>query len=79
MLETISFIASKPDAPTMLYTTHHAEEILPVFQHTLLLKNGSVFDQGKTKEMMTSDLLSSFFECAVDVMWRNGRPHLSKL
>ncbi len=79
VLETISFIASKPDAPTMLYTTHHAEEILPVFQHTLLLKDGSVFDQGKTKEMMTSDLLSSFFECSVDVMWRNGRPHLSKL
>lgn len=79
VLETISFIAAKPDAPTLLYTTHHAEEILPVFQHTLLLKDGAVFDQGETKEMMTSGLLSSFFECPVDVMWRNGRPHLSKL
>ncbi|CAM5294617.1 hypothetical protein BSAF29S_02302 [Bacillus safensis subsp. safensis] len=78
VLETISFIAAKPDAPTLLYTTHHAEEILPVFQHTLLLKDGSVFDQGETKEMMTSGLLF-FFECPVDVMWRNGRPHLSKL
>ncbi|MFS3913255.1 ABC transporter ATP-binding protein [Bacillus australimaris] len=79
VLETISFIAAKPDAPTLLYTTHHAEEILPVFQHTLLLKDGSVFHQGETKEMMTSDMLSSFFECSVEVMWRNGRPHLSKL
>ncbi|MFS0654188.1 ABC transporter ATP-binding protein [Bacillus sp. 179-C3.3 HS] len=79
VLETISMIASKPDTPTLLYTTHHAEEILPIFQHTLLLKEGEVFLKGKTKQMMTSSTLSSFFGCSVEVMWRNGRPHLSKL
>lgn len=79
VLETISWIASKPDAPTLLYTTHHAEEILPVFQHTLLLNEGTVFHKGETNQVMTSDMLSSFFDCPVDVMWRNGRPHLSKL
>ncbi|MFJ5963478.1 ABC transporter ATP-binding protein [Bacillus sp. NPDC093026] len=79
VLETISSIASKPDAPTLLYTTHHAEEILPIFQHTLLLQEGTVFAKGDTKQILTSEMLSSFFNCQVEVMWRNGRPHLSKL
>ncbi|MDM5297845.1 ABC transporter ATP-binding protein [Bacillus pumilus] len=79
VLDMISMIASKPDAPTLLYTTHHAEDISPVFQHTLLLKEGTVFCKGETKQMMTSDTLTSFFNCPVEVMWRNERPHLIKL
>ncbi|MGE6631313.1 ABC transporter ATP-binding protein [Bacillus sp. NPDC077027] len=78
VLESIELIASQPNAPTLLYTTHHAEEILPLFQHTLLLKEGKVFAKGTTHDMMTSEMLSSFFELKVDVMWKNGRPYISK-
>ncbi|MCK9912866.1 ATP-binding cassette domain-containing protein, partial [Microbacteriaceae bacterium K1510] len=38
LLQMISQIAERPDAPTILYVTHHIEEILPCFSHTLLLK-----------------------------------------
>ena len=40
VLDTVEQIAKKDSAPSMLYVTHHAEEILPAFSQTLLLKKG---------------------------------------
>lgn len=37
VLETVEQLP-KDSAPSMLYVTHHAEEILPAFSQTLLLK-----------------------------------------
>ncbi|MFC7321661.1 ABC transporter ATP-binding protein [Halobacillus campisalis] len=79
LLESIENIAKKPDAPTMIYVTHHVEEILPVFHQTLLLKDGEVCDSGQTSEMITSSQLSRFFGLPVEVSWNNHRPFLSKL
>lgn len=78
LLEAIGRIAEKPDAPTIIYVTHHIEEILPAFNKTLLLKDGEVFASGDTQELITSDKLSSFFGIPVDVSWQNERPLLSK-
>ncbi|MCP3028823.1 ABC transporter ATP-binding protein [Halobacillus sp. A5] len=79
LLESIEKLAQKPDAPTMIYVTHHVEEILPVFQKTLLLKEGEVFDQGKTEELITGEQLTRFFDLPVEVSWHNERPFLSKV
>lgn len=79
LLETIESIAKQPDAPTMIYVTHHVEEILPVFNQTLLLKAGQVFAAGDTKKMISSEQLSRFFELPVGVFWHGRRPVLSKL
>ncbi|WP_060680089.1 ABC transporter ATP-binding protein [Virgibacillus halodenitrificans] len=73
LLRVISELALSEDAPTILFVTHHMDEVLPVFTHTLLLKDGSVFGKGKTKEIATSNVLSSFFGREVDVDTRNGR------
>jgi iron complex transport system ATP-binding protein len=78
LLEAIRKIAKNPDAPTMIFVTHHVEEILPEFNKTLLLKKGEVFAAGETREMISSKTLSPFFELPVDVLWQNGRPLLSK-
>ncbi|MCP3031578.1 ABC transporter ATP-binding protein [Halobacillus sp. A1] len=79
LLDSIENITKKPDAPTMIYVTHHVEEILPLFHQTLLLKDGEVFDSGETPEMITSSQLSRFFDLPVEVSWHNHRPFLSKL
>ncbi|MFG6147713.1 ABC transporter ATP-binding protein [Halobacillus sp. B23F22_1] len=79
LLESIEELAKKVDAPTMIYVTHHVEEILPVFHKTLLLKEGEVFASGKTNEMMTSEQLSAFFGLPVALSWHNDRPFLSKV
>lgn len=78
LLETIGEIAVQPDAPTLIYVTHHLEEILPVFDKTLFLRRGEVFASGDTKDMITSHRLSEFFELPVDIIWQNNRPLLSK-
>ena len=72
-------IAKNPNGPTIIYVTHHVEEILPVFTKTLLLKAGQVFSSGNTDEMISSEILSRFFDLPVDVYWKNGRPMLSRL
>ena len=79
LLESVEDLAKKQDAPTIIYVTHHVEEILPVFNKTLLLKEGQVFASGDTRTMIASEKLSNFFELPVDVIWNNGRPLLSKL
>ncbi|TWT07090.1 ABC transporter ATP-binding protein [Planococcus sp. CPCC 101016] len=78
LLESIATIAQKPDGPTIIYVTHHIEEILPEFNKTLLLKAGEVFASGDTAELITSERLSDFFDMPVNVVWSNGRPLLSK-
>jgi iron complex transport system ATP-binding protein len=77
-LETIEEISTKEDAPTMIYVTHHVEEILPIFNKTLLLKEGQVFSAGETNEMISSSNLSYFLNMDVEVIWKNGRPLVSK-
>ncbi|MFF2447501.1 ABC transporter ATP-binding protein [Neobacillus sp. NPDC058068] len=79
LLESIDRMAKSPGAPTLIYVTHHVEEILPVFNKTLLLKQGQIFALGNTQELISSEPLSTFFELPVRVLWENNRPLLSKL
>jgi iron complex transport system ATP-binding protein len=59
--------------------THHVEEILPVFTRTLLLKEGQVFAEGKTSELISSEKLTQFFNLPVHVERKFNRPLLSRL
>ncbi|WP_445488653.1 ABC transporter ATP-binding protein [Niallia sp. 03133] len=78
LLESIDQMANSKNAPTIIYVTHHLEEVLPIFSHSLLLKKGTVFAKGKTTDMMSSENLSQFFELPVKVIWNNGRPLLTR-
>ncbi|SHN31345.1 ABC transporter ATP-binding protein [Gracilibacillus kekensis] len=78
LLESIENISQEENGPSIIYVTHHIEEILPTFTKTLLLKEGQVFKQGLTNEMITSENLSDFFELAVEVDWSEKRPRLKK-
>lgn len=78
LLDSVERITQNPDAPTIIYVTHHVEEILPAFSKTLLLKKGQVFAAGDTKNMMNSDMLTQYFNLPVKVQWENERPLLSK-
>jgi len=78
LLETIQNLAQMETSPTIIYVTHHMEEVLPIFSQALLLRDGTVFAKGKTESIMTSDCLSEYFSFPVDVIWNNGRPLLAK-
>ncbi len=50
-----------PEAPTLVLVTHHVEEILPVFTHALLIREGRVLAAGPTRRVLTSTNLSATF------------------
>lgn len=62
LLETVEQLGKQKDGPTLIYVTHHIEEILPIFQKTLMLRRGEVYKTGNTEELITESQLSDFFE-----------------
>jgi iron complex transport system ATP-binding protein len=73
LLSSIEDLGRSAHSPTIIYVSHHIEEILPVFTRTLLLRRGEVHSCGKTGKVLTGANLSSFFEAPVDVRLRGGR------
>ena len=66
LLKMVQVLAEKKNT-TLIYVTHYLEEILPSFDNCLLLRNGAVFQIGKTKEIIKSEKLSDFFNYPVAI------------
>lgn len=61
---------------TMIYVTHVIEEIIPLFSKIFLLKEGSCFDKGITKDILTDSMMSKFFNNQIEVIQYRNRYHL---
>lgn len=59
---------------TVVYVTHHLEEIIPLFTHVALVQDGLISAAGPKEEVLSSDLLSRAYEWPVEVEWAYGRP-----
>lgn len=77
LLHMIASVAKEEHSPTIIYVTHHVEEILPCFTKTLLIKEGQVFAANDTSEVLTSGLMSEFFSVPVEIERREGRSWLT--
>ncbi len=75
-LALIELISIAQNAPTLLYVSHHLEEILSVFNHTMLLKQGSIHSSGKTEDVLSGHNLSDFYERQIKLEWLNKRPRI---
>ncbi|MDN4493419.1 ABC transporter ATP-binding protein [Ureibacillus aquaedulcis] len=73
LLKIIDDLSKTRDCPTLIYVTHHVEEILPCFTHSLLLRNGEVFKKGGSSELLTEENLSNFYGRAVSVQREQNR------
>lgn len=73
LLTVIGAMAGKKSSPSLLYVTHHSEEILPLFTHALLLRQGMVHSAGSTGKVLTERTLSSFFNSPVSVHRKQSR------
>jgi iron complex transport system ATP-binding protein len=73
VLSLMEDIVRHEPSPTLIYVSHHLEEILPVFTHALLLCRGKVHSLGKTREVLTRENLSDFLGMPLHVQWRNDR------
>jgi iron complex transport system ATP-binding protein len=70
-LESVRALA-KSDL-TVVYVTHHLEEMMPEFTHVLLLKDGAAFRSGLKADVVTSENLSAAFKMDIAVEERAGR------
>jgi len=66
VLQLVEYLATQSKM-TLIYVTHYFEEILPVFERSLLLRDGKIFAGGLTHELFTSECLSDFFNYKVSV------------
>jgi iron complex transport system ATP-binding protein len=73
-LQSLTQAVRTDDAPTLLYVTHHPEEVLPLFTHVLLLADGRIVAAGPKRDVLTSEHLSAAFGLSVQVEWQNDRP-----
>ena len=60
-------------APTLVLVTHHVEEIMPVFTHVLVLKDGAVLAAGKKSDTLNSRHLSHAFNASMKLSAAGGR------
>jgi iron complex transport system ATP-binding protein len=72
-LQFLERLAHKRGAPTMVLVTHHVEEIMPVFSHVLVLKEGSVLTAGSKIKVLTSSTLSRAFHAPIRLRRLRGR------
>lgn len=72
LFQALEVLAEKKNL-TIIYVTHYVEEITPLFDHVLLMKNGHIFASGKTKKLFTDEILTEFLDYPVKLVWDNGK------
>lgn len=68
LLQQLAEIANLPQAPLMLYVTHHAEEITANISHVMLLKQGQILAQGPKELILDAELLKAFYDQPVKLL-----------
>jgi iron complex transport system ATP-binding protein len=64
---------------TVVYVTHHMEEIIPLFTHVALVQNGEIVAAGPKKEVLSAQWLSTAYDWPVEVHWADDRPWIRAL
>jgi iron complex transport system ATP-binding protein len=72
-LQFLQRLGRQKNSPTLIFVTHHVEEIMPVFSHVLLLKDGGVLAAGGKRETLNTLNLSSAFNARVKLLTEGMR------
>ena len=76
-LQFIQRLGTKKNSPTLVFVTHHVEEIMPVFSHVFVLKDGTVLAQGKKQTVMLSCILEQAFKAGLKLQSQASRYQLT--
>ncbi|SEA26885.1 iron complex transport system ATP-binding protein [Thalassobacillus cyri] len=74
LLQTIDQMNHSADGPTLIYVTHHTEEVIPSISHALLLHSGRIVASGEKHRTLTEGSLQETLELPLALEWDNGRP-----
>ncbi|AEI41501.1 ABC transporter ATP-binding protein [Paenibacillus mucilaginosus] len=72
LLANINELAAQ--SMTIIYVTHHIEEIIPLFTHVLLIEEGRVLAAGPKQEVLTEQHLEKAFRVPLSIEWAGDRP-----
>jgi iron complex transport system ATP-binding protein len=64
---------------TIVYVTHHIEEIVPLFTHVGLLHDGKLIASGEKTSVLTEERLAQAYGVNVKIEWFNDRPWIKVL
>jgi iron complex transport system ATP-binding protein len=72
-LGALSDFGRQENVPSLIYVTHHIEEILPWFKKTLVLKEGKVVRAGETRAVLKNNVLEDLYGVRLEMIKRKGR------
>ena len=70
LLKAIDDLASRPNAPTMVFITQRIEDILPVFSRGMILAKGRIVESGERDEILREEVLSAAYGLPIK-LWKN--------
>ncbi len=72
-LATLRKVGARKKIPSLIYVTHHVEEILPLFRKTLVLREGEILYAGGTDRVLRPRVLEELYGAPLAVVKRKGR------
>ena len=73
LLASLQQLATTPGAPSLVLVTHHIEEIMPAFSHTLVINRGRIAACGNTSDLLVEELLRELYGVSMRIDQRDGR------
>ncbi|WP_370621835.1 ABC transporter ATP-binding protein [Bacillus sp. JCM 19034] len=61
LLEMLKMYAEEENGPTIIYVTHHIEEMISSFTHVLLVREGKIVAAGKKRDVLNNETLSKTY------------------
>lgn len=59
---------------TVVYVTHHVEEIMPLFTHVALIRDGKIAGAGPKQEVLNDEMIKQTYDIPARIEWEGGRP-----
>ena len=76
-LQFLQRLGGQPDSPSLVLVTHHVDEIMPIFTHAMVMKNGRILDSGLKQNVLQSKTFSQAFETPMRLSKLGDRYRLS--
>jgi iron complex transport system ATP-binding protein len=74
LMESINSLSARENAPTMIFITQRIEDISPVFQNGMIMKNGRIIERGLRDEILSEEAVFDAFDMRVKLhKSENGR------
>jgi iron complex transport system ATP-binding protein len=72
-LATLRKVGAQKKIPSLIYVTHHVEEILPLFRKTLVLREGKLLYAGGTDRVLRPRVLEELYGAPLKLVRKKGR------